>query len=158
MRRTRRVRRTPRPLRTERHRSRPGRSSSNSRWVEQTDRRANLHQLVRHVHHVSNTVLDRHPQLTSNLAHIDPSTVLDGRQLIHTASIGRPCQTRLRSVTKPPLASTSLWGSMLNTSCQVPAAAQTASYWSRSGSMSTRSGVFDPNGDTPPLVCSLLHE
>jgi len=89
LRQTHRGRRIPRPPRTERHRSLPGRSSFNSRRVEKTDRRANLHQFVRHFHHVSNPVLDRHAQLTSDLAHINPATVLEARQLIHVISIRR---------------------------------------------------------------------
>src|SRR6476620_852001 len=60
-------------------------------------------------------------------------------------------QPRLRSVTRPPLASTNLCGSMPNTSCHVPAAAHTSSYCRRSGSMKTRSVDVCPNGGTPPI-------
>ena len=67
-----------------------------------------------------------------------------------------PCRRRggqpfFRSVTSPWLASTNLCGSMPKTSCQVPAAAHTSSYWSRSGSMKICSGVAWPNGGTPPM-------
>jgi len=54
-------------------------------------------------------------------------------------------------VITPPLASTSLCGSMPNTACQVPAAAQTSSYCNRSGSLDTRNCVLWPNGGTPRL-------
>ena len=43
------------------------------------------------------------------------------------------------------------WGSMPNTSCHIPAAAQASSYCSRSGSMKTRRGVRWPKGGTPPV-------
>lgn len=44
---------------------------------------------------MSNAVLDRHAQLTSDLAYIDPTTVLDGRHVFHGVSIGRLTSTTL---------------------------------------------------------------
>ena len=44
---------------------------------------------VRHLNHRPNTLWDSHPQLTTDLTHVNPSAVLNGPRLFHSTSIRR---------------------------------------------------------------------
>ena len=92
--------------------------------------------------HFSNPLSNCHSKELTDLSHIDTTLVFEGWHRLHGAILWGVGQPRFRSMTMPPLALRRSAGAMANTSCQVPAAAQTSSYCNRSGSMKMRSAVL----------------